>query len=278
MKTDRSTAQVGVFLTLAALVMVIVAGCRGRGITPDDIPTLIPSIEDYATSEFMTENAPPPGFRDAVAFPQVDENLRELEGWRYVMLLEFEGVFSQTNRPTVARAEATVWYNQLGSARRVLVESSGDLLQRPEGELFEAVSLGPDAFLVRNQNCLANAEEDARTAASIAAGELLGGVRRGLPTGQRAIINNVESWRYDFAVEDMNLPAVRFAEDTTISDLSAELWVAPEFNAVSRYWVTLQLNNGRLLSNDLPVVGELRLRFDLYDVGDIPNISVPFGC
>ncbi|MEO1439471.1 MAG: hypothetical protein AAFV33_03655 [Chloroflexota bacterium] len=277
MRSNRTIASIGAFVSLLDLVTLVVAGCRA-GITPDDIPTLIPSIQELATSEFMTENAPPPGYRDAVAFPQIDDNLRDLEGWRYVMLLEFEGAFSQTNRPTVARAEATIWYNQLGSAKRVLVESSGDLLQRPEGELFEAVALGPDAFLVRNQNCLSNAEEDARTAASITAGELLGGVRQALPTGQRAIINNLESWRYDFAVENMNLPAVRFAEDTTISDLSAELWVAPKYDAVSRYWVTLQLGNGRLLSNDLPVTGELRLRFDLYDVGDIPNITVPFGC
>jgi hypothetical protein len=246
--------------------------------TPDDIPTVIPSVDDLATAVMLTENAPPPGFRDALSFEQVDKNLRELEGWRYEVLLEFEGVFTQTNRPTDARAEATVWHNQLGSARRVLVESSGELLQRPEGETFEAVRLGPDAFLVRGGNCLANAEEDARTASAITAGDLVGGARNALPTGERERINGVETWRYDFSLDDLRLPTVRFAEDTQINEFRAEMWVSPVHNAVIRYWVTLDMQNVRLLNNDLPVSGQLRLRFDLYDIGDIPNITVPFGC
>lgn len=260
------------------LLIGLLAGCRGRGMTPDDIPTLVPSVDDLATAVMLTENAPPPGFRDAVSFEQVDKNLRELEGWRYEVLLEFEGVFTQTNRPTDARAEATVWYNQLGSARRVLVESSGELLQRPEGETFEAVRLGPDAFLVRGGNCLANAEEDARTASAITAGDLVGGARNALPTGERERINGVETWRYDFSLDDLRLPAVRFAEDTQINEFRAEMWVSPVHNAVIRYWVTLDMQNVRLLNNDLPVSGQLRLRFDLYNIGDIPNITVPFGC
>ncbi len=272
------TKRTYLFVAGSMMLLFALAACRGRGLTPDDLPTVIPSIEEMATSVVLTENAPPPGYRDAVAFGRVDQNLRELEGWRYVMLLEFEGAFSQTNRPTEARAEATVWYNQIGSARRVIVDSSGELLQRPEGEVYEAVQLGPDAFLVRGSNCLSNVEDDAEVAAGITAGDLVGGVRTALPNGQTETINGVQAWAYSFLADDLNLPPVRFAEDTGVTMVSGEMWIAPEYDAVVRYWVTLDIANARLFDNDLPVSGQLRLRFDLYDVGDVPNISVPFGC
>jgi len=42
--------------------------------------------------------------------------------------------------------------------------------------------------------------------------------------------------------------------------------------------VLLSIENARLLSNDLPVTGQLLLQYDLYDIGNVPNITVPFGC
>jgi len=160
----------------------------------------------------------------------------------------------------------------------VVVSTAGELLQRPEGETFEAVQLGPDAFLVRGGTCLSSADDDARTAVAINAGDLVGGVRQALPAGQQATINGVKAWRYDFAAEDLNLPPMRFVEDTRITSFAGEMWVAPEYDTVVRYWVTLTVENARILANDLPVNGEVRLRFDLYDVGTLPNITVPFGC
>jgi hypothetical protein len=263
---------------LLCLMTLLIVSCRGRGLTLDDLPTIIPPPDVISTSVALTENAPPPGYREALTFERVDRNLREIEGWRYVVLLEFDGIFSQTNRPTTAYARATVWYNQIGDARRVVVESSGELLQRPEGETFEAVRLGPDAFLVRGSNCLGNAEDDAQAASAITAGDLVGGARNALPTGQREIINGEESWRYDFGQGDLVLPAVRFADDTRITSMNSEMWVAPAHDAVVRYWVLLNIENARLLSNDLPVSGQLLLQYDLHDIGDVPNISVPFGC
>jgi len=34
----------------------------------------------------------------------------------------------------------------------------------------------------------------------------------------------------------------------------------------------------RLLEGDLPVIGQLRIVYDLKEVGAAYNISVPFGC
>ncbi|MFZ4813435.1 MAG: hypothetical protein ACOYL5_02785 [Phototrophicaceae bacterium] len=257
-------------------LLVMLAACQPQ--PPATIPTLIPSIDALATSVMMTENAPPVGFRESVSFERIDQHLRQLEGWRYTVRLDFDGLFSQTSRETSATAEATVWFNQVGDARRVLVESNGELFQRTAVEQFEAVQLGPDAFLVRRGVCLSNAVADARLAASLSAADLVGGVRRSIPTGRRERINGADVWEYNFLVEDVSLPSVRFAEDTRITRFSGELWVDPVHNAAVRYYVTLSIENARLLESTLPVSGDLRLRYDLYDIGQIPNISVPFGC
>lgn len=263
---------------VCGLLVLMLAACGANRYDPADLPTLIPSMEQMGTSVALTEVAPPPGYRGEVSYQRVDETLRELEGWRYDVTLAFDGVFAQTGDPTSARAEATVFFNQISGARRVLVASSGELLARPEGESFEAVRLGADAFLVRRGVCLGNAEDDAMTAAGISAGDLVGGVRRAVPAGQRERINGIEAYRYSFTFEDMLLPTVRLVEDTQITRTDGELWVSPEYDAVVRYWVTMEVVQARLLSNNLPVNGRLRLRYDLRDVGMIPNISVPFGC
>ncbi|MEO0565387.1 MAG: hypothetical protein AAF125_24985, partial [Chloroflexota bacterium] len=207
-----------------------------------------------------------------------DTNLTALDGYEYRVELGFDGVFSQTNRATSATAAATVFANTVASSRRVIIESDGELLQRPEGESFEAVALGPDAFMVRGGTCLSNVEVDAMTAANITAGALVGGARSAVPTGRKEIVNGFEAWEYRFELDNMNLPAVRFSQDTRVTTLVGEMWVVPEIDAVARYYVTMGLENARLLLNNLPVTGQLRLRYDLLDAETVPNITVPFGC
>ncbi len=257
---------------------LVIAACTGRGQTPADLPTRIPDAETLATNVAATENAPPPGYRETVSFDPVDTNLQRLDGYQYRVELAFDGVFAGTTRPTSAAITATVSANAVASSRRVLVESEGELLQRPEGDVFEAVGLGPDAFLVRGGVCQSNVEEGARAAVGISAGTLVGGARGAAPTGRNEIMNGLQSWEYRFPLENMTLPAVRFAEDTRVTTLNEELWVAPEVDAVSRYYATLELENARLLLNDLPVSGQLRLRYDLTEADVQPNITVPFGC
>lgn len=273
MTRNRIWRPLGLLLLLLAL-----AACSGRGQTPDDLPTLIPDAATLATSVAATENAPPPGYRETVTFDPVDTNLARMDGYSYRVELAFDGVFAGTTRPTSAAISATVYANAISSARRVLVESQGELLQRPEGEAFEAVALGPDAFLVRGGVCQSNVEDNARAAAGLSAGALVGGARAAAPTGRNEIINGLRAWEYRFALADMALPAVRFAADTRVTALSEELWVAPEVDAVARYYATLEIENARLLLNDLPVTGQLRLRYDLREANSQPNITVPFGC
>lgn len=257
--------------------LVVLAGCNSRrGQQLSDIPTLIP-LEAAPTVFFLTENAPPPGFREGVSFPEVDEDLVQLTGWRYLVTLEFDGIFARTPRSTSATARAEVWFNQLGSARRVIVETAGELIGQDEDNSFEAVRLGPDAFLVRNNTCLSNAGNDAETAADLRAGLLVGGVTSAMPTGRHAILNGEEAWEYRVETGNLNLPSIRLDDDGTLN-ATGELWVAPEHNKVIRFYVNLDVENAFIFDRQLPVTGQVLLRYDLFDIGDVPNITVPFGC
>jgi hypothetical protein len=57
-----------------------------------------------------------------------------------------------------------------------------------------------------------------------------------------------------------------------------EIWVAPQHNVVVRFYVTLNVQNVYLFDRQLPVTGQVIIRYDLYDIGVPQNISVPFGC
>lgn len=259
----------------AVLIVVLVTTNSRRGQRLEDIPTPA-NIDTLATAVILTENAPPAGFAE-VRFPKIDANLSSLPGWRYIVTLQFDGVFAGTPRETSASAQAEVWFNQLGSARRVVVSTSGELLGREEPVNYEAVRLGPDAFLVEDGVCMSNAGDDARTAADLSAGDLIGGVNHAVVGGRKATLNGLPSWFYIFTPDELNIPAIQLEEGGTLA-MSGELWVAPEHNAVTRYYATLDVTNARIFGRQLPVDGRIIIRYDLYDVGTAFNITQPFGC
>lgn len=265
------------FTLISLLALLLLAGCYQRGLTLEDVPTPI-TPDAYATEIVLTQNAPPQGFGE-VKFPMIDDNLLELAGWHYTVDMEFEGVFAQVPRETSAHIVAEVWYNQIASARRVLVTTSGDLLGQEEASSYEAVQLGPDAFLVQDGACMTNARADAEIAVSVGAGSLVGGLQTARASGQsKQKINNETVWRYNVNFDQLNLPSLNLGTDSKILAFTGELWVAPEHNAVVRYYMTIDVENAQVLNTSLPVTGRLIVRYDLYDIGVQPNISVPFGC
>ncbi len=262
------------FITALLLPVLLLAGCN-RGQTIADIPTPA-SIESLGTANALTAVAPPEGFRDSVSFPEVDANLQKLLGGRYLVTLEFNGVFTSTPRTTNAKATAEVWFNQSGSARRVVVDITGELLGKTDNN-FEAVRLGNDSFLVQNKECV-TAGSDAVTAAGLRAGTLVGGVKKATPAGEKATLNGQESFKYNFISADLNLPSIKLSDGGTVEATGGELWVAPSLNAVIRFYVNLNVTNAIIFDRALPVDGQVILRYDLYDVGQITNIAVPNGC
>ncbi len=261
------------FPSTLIVTLLILAGCnRGQNIA--DIPTPA-SIEGLGTANALTAVAPPEGFRDAVNFPEVDANLQQLIGGRYLVTLEFNGVFTSTPRTTNAKATAEVWFNQSGS-RRVVVDVTGELLGKTDTN-FEGVRLGNDSFMVLNKEC-SNTGADTATAAGLRAGSLVGGVKKAIPAGEKATLNGQEAYKYNFTSADLNLPSIKVSEGGTVEATGGELWIAPALNAVIRFYVNLNVTNAVIFDRALPVDGQVIVRYDLYDVGQITNIAVPNGC
>lgn len=210
-----------------------------------------------------------------------------MTNWRYEATLAFNGVFAGTPRPAFASTTANVSYNQLDSARRVVIEASGIVVGEEQQEVIrrEGVRLGPDTYLVPEDNlCQAGAGDDAIVLADFRISDLIGGVQTAHSTSINGIINGTEVWQYAFDETNLNLTGVRFGENSRIVSLSGELWIAPEYNVVVRYWLTMQVENVvvDVLSENpdsaLPVTGEFIIRYDLFDIGINPNITQPFGC
>jgi hypothetical protein len=267
-------------LIILALVVCSVAACdMQRGQVVEDVVPTQASLEDLATALPLTQNAPPHPYNGEVTrFSLVDNELNELSGWRYVVQLEFDGVFSRTPRETQASARAEVWFNQLGSARRVIFNTSGDLIGQDENVAYEAVRLGPDSFLVQDNTCLSSGSNAAETAADLDAGGLVGGVTSAMPAGRRATINGEEAYLFSFEPESLNLPRVRLGDDGALAVTSQELWISPARNAVVRFYMNLYVENGVIFNSQLPVTGDLIIRYDAFDFGTEFNITVPFGC
>lgn len=260
---------------LPILLLLLLAACN-RSTSQDPLPTLA-APEAIATGLVLTENAPPAGF-DSISFPHIDANVEFLSGWRAEIYFAFNGVYARTTRNASVSTQATVYYDQVGSARRILATLDNDLEESEEAVLFEGVRLGPDAFLVRDGSCIQAAQEDAGILTSLGAGDLLGGVQAAQVEPRKARINNTEVWLYRFGLEEMRLPNVQFPEDARVLQLNSELWFDPVQNVVIRYYVTMEVENALLLNQNLPVTGTVILRYDLLDIGTIPNITVPFGC
>ncbi len=260
------------------LALTALSACTTpRGLQPEDIPTRA-SLDSLSTAIPLTENAPPAPFAGTVTrFNSVDTGLAELPGWRYVVQLDFNGVFADTPRETTASARAEVSFNQLGSARRILVSTSGELLGQTEDTTYEAVRLGPDNFLVQNGACTTDTAS-ARTATDLQAGQLVGGVTRATPGGRRATINGEDVYNYTFAAEDLLLPSIRIGDNGSFTLTSGELWLSPTRQAVVRFYLNLDVTNVVIFDRQLPVSGQVRMRYDLYDVGSAFNITTPFGC
>lgn len=255
-------------------VILIIAGCNQTA-NSDVLPTLA-HPDAIGTAIVLTENAPPSGF-DTVSFPSIDDNLKDLSGWRYEMFFSFEGVFARTPRETGASTQANVSYNQVSSAQRVQATIDVDLEDTSDPILFEGVRHGLDTFLVRDERCTSNTPES-ELLADLSAGSILGGVQEAVSAVRPEQVNGEDVWLYNFLVEDMILPNVSLSESGRILSMIGELWVAPEHNVVMRYNVTLEVENATIFDGSLPVSGTISMQYNLFDIGVVPNISVPNGC
>ncbi|NLX08407.1 MAG: hypothetical protein GXY36_01990 [Chloroflexi bacterium] len=269
-------------LSPVLLLTLIVLSLAGAACTADPTEEPLPTLaqmETLPTAIFLTENAPPPGF-GLVSFDPIDANLGDRQGWFYTITGRFDGEFVESGDEAEGEFEIQVWANELGEARRVVLAVEGLALSPDEGvRRLEGVRLSNDYFIVDSGGQCTLGGEGATVIADLAAGQIIGGVVRAVPNGFRMEIEGVPAWQYTFAPEDARLPALHQGSDSVV-DLSAELWIAPQYNAVLRYDIVAQVENVRVLWSEAPVSGQLVLHYavEAATLDTLPNITVPHGC
>ncbi|MBI5961111.1 MAG: hypothetical protein HY866_20410 [Chloroflexi bacterium] len=271
-------------IIMAGLALVLV-GCSSPKNNEVIATPTIPSFEEVSTSIFLTQNAPPAGFSQ-VAFDPLDLHLSDHGGWVYQLTGSFDGIYDDSGQPVQGSLSIQVIGNEAGQTRRVLFEASGQAFLIDDAILtLEGVRFINDYYLVDvNGQCTVDmgGQAGSATIADLSAGQVIGGVARAVPNGHRMEIDGVPAWQYTFAPADVRLPAVHTLANSRVA-LAADLWIAPQYNAVLRYEVTVEVERVHLLWADqtaATVSGTLYLRYDLSipDLGIQPNISVPHGC
>lgn len=269
------------------LILFAAAGLAACSKAKDNnaaVPT-IASFDTLPTSIFLTQNAPPPGFGE-ISLDPVDVHLSNYQGWTYTITGHFEGTFDASSEPAQGQLDIQVQANELGAARRVVFSAQGLAFLVDEALLkLEGVRFSNDYYLVDvNGRCTVDMGGQLGSAeiADLSAGQVIGGITRAVPTGHRQDIGGVPAWQYTFTPGDVRLPAIHQDANSSVS-LAADLWFAPQDNAVLRYELTAQVARVHLLwanQTTSTVSGTLYLRYELSipDLNVQPNISVPHGC
>lgn len=264
-------------LVLAGICLLL-SGC----VTPGAIPT-VANIDAAGTAQILTLNAPPPGFRDIVQFPKVDDNLASLPSWHYTVTLTFDGVFSGTTDKAVGSITAEVFSNELVGERRVLLKASGAAFGLKADRNVEGVRISNDYYLVDQNKVCSKVTNDqtSRNVAELTAGSLIGGVNRARPTGERKTVTQgnvkVDAWQYSFLPGDVNPPAIDLSDGGKMTVASGDFWVVPASKAVLEYSITFNVENS-LLQGDRQLTGQVRAAYTLVETGAQYNISIPYGC
>jgi hypothetical protein len=274
--------------TLVSLLVVglfFLAACTSSNDEGDLVVPTLASLETIPTAIFLTENAPPPGF-GTLALDPIERGLAAHPGWTYTVTGSFDGVFEATGEPAAGAISVQVQGNELGQARRVVLEIEGRAFLPGDALLrLEGVRVSNDYYTVDvNGRCSTNGDEQpgSMAIADLSAGQVIGGVAQALPTGHRQTLDELPAWQYTFVPTDAHLPAIHPGTDGVVT-LAADLWFAPEIDAVLRYEVTAQVSGVHLLYADraaFTVSGTLVLHYalDVAALGSLPNISVPHGC
>jgi hypothetical protein len=265
-----------VLCVLFLLCAALMAGCDSSMALPTQS-----SIEMAQTAVVLTEAAPPPGFQESIAYPTLDAKLTRLPSWHGSVNITFDGVDSTLKEKTTAKLDAQIYRNELASTRRVVFSAEGAAFGVTDARLVEAVRIVNDYYWVlQNPQVCAVVNNDAarKRIADLTASAFIAGVGRGVPTGQRAKINGLDAWEYAFAPGDVVLNIIETDKIGKYTIAAGNLWVAPSVDAIVRLTLTVNVEDVRLLDADLPVIGQLRIIYELKAVGEQYNITVPFGC
>jgi hypothetical protein len=257
----------------------VVLGLLAAGCLSDTrvVPTAS-SLEMAQTAQYLTQNAPPPGFEHGVQFPRIDDNLSRQPSWRYTVMLTFDGVYADTQEKATGSVSAEIFGNELSGERRVILKATGAAFGAAERNV-EAVRISNDYYLVdQNKVCAKVTDSPAdRKVADLTAGDLIGGVKNAVPLGERKTVGDFQVWEYTFLPNDVVVPAIALGEGGKMSIAAGDLWVAPSRNAVYEYTITLKVDNA-IMQGNRQLTGQVHAAYKLIETGVPYNIAIPNGC
>jgi len=281
-KTSRAQIKLATsrYFIAGKLIGILFLGLSGCT-SPPVLPT-ISSISMQQTAAVLTENAPPPTFQGTISFLPIDAHLSDQPAWDATLEIVFDGTRADdppsSQRTATGTLNVQLFHDELTSARRVLFNADGAAFGLSDARELEAVRLGNDYYLVTQGVCGTVTDTASRQIADLSAGGLLGGIAQAAPTGARQELNGLPSWEYRFLTSNVTVPLVHVQANGSVTVAAGSLWVAPSVNAVTRFTLTVNVQNVTLLNASLPVTGQLRETYTLGTVGQMHNISIPFGC
>lgn len=281
---QNSSRQLYLILLGTSLLLgsLLLSACDQVLDNDDDviIPTRVDvDSQSLLTAEYYTQQAPTPGF-ETVSFPEIDDNLLTTVYSRAEIHATFSGFFSESRESIEdARMTVKIWNDEFNVRRHVLLEFEGTVFSGDSTNL-DIVRFGSNQYYMMDPDgsCITDSEQIAEIA-TIRAGQLIGGVEFAQPTARINTINGYLAWEYGFDPQFINPPLLQFTDDTSALDyLTGTIWVAPAENVVVRYIIEMNVNRAILFFGDRPVTGRLRYQYDVFDLGERPNISIPNGC
>ena len=266
------------------LVILLIGVVALSACDQNDDPIVIPTPanpEAIQTAIILTENAPPTQFATIGVNP-ITFNRDSLPGWRSKITVNFEGQYTDTTQNTTGTMVMEVWENSVLRIRRVVLNFLGDALssqmgEREEGLRFEAVRVENDYYLLDAAGICTQNSEAAIEIANLDAERVTGGVTFAQPRGVKDTINGYDSFQYGFLGENVVLNIFR-EQPSAVDVVGGELWFIPEFEVVGRYAAVFNVHNAKILFSDQPVTGQLRFQYDLMELAELPNLSIPNGC
>lgn len=261
-------------LSLMMGVVLALVACDALQSDDDPLPT-VADFESVATASFLTQNAPPSGF-STVRFPNIDDGVERLPYSRAEIRVNFTGVYAGTEERAQGSLLIEIRANQQVGSRQVTVTFDGDIFSGAGESRVVAVRLSNNYYMINpNGVCITEASQ-IQEITGLRAGQIVGGVVEAGATARHGPINGYETWQYGFAPEAFQPPQLQTTDDLDL--LVGELWVAPEHQVVVRYIVEMNIRDAVLLFGERPVTGRLRLEYNLYDINQEQNISIPNGC
>jgi hypothetical protein len=255
------------------LLCLIIAACdRNNNSSTLPLPTRA-NPEAVRTANAVTP--PPPGF-ETIAFDPIDHNRDLLPSWYFEVTVNFEGQYTETGENAVGSLVMQVWEDGVNRSRRVTLSFLGDALSGGNTRV-EAVRFENEFYILDSNGICTRNNEAAQQTASLTAEQLVGGVTLALPTGIADDINEYVGYQYAFAEENLSIDIFR-NEPSTVDVVGGEVWVLPEYNVVGRFGVSMNVHAAQILFGERPVTGSLNYQYNLYDIGEAPNIALPNGC